>query len=69
MYALTHLTALPAPSSRVFPWVLDVFDVSAYHFYKLIEIAIKAEPSFARGIIKHLNWVSGQLSCTRLDRM
>ena len=48
----------PSLSSRVFPWVLEVFDISAYHFYKLIEVAIKVEPHFSRGIIKHLNWVS-----------
>lgn len=43
---------------RSFPWVLDVFGISGYHFYKLIEVAIKLERDFPRGIIKHLNRVS-----------
>ncbi len=37
--------------------MLEVFGISAYHFYKLIEVAIKLESSFPRGIIKHLNRV------------
>lgn len=45
-------------SVRTFPWVLKVFGISAYHFYKLIEVAIKLERDFPRGIIKHLNRVS-----------
>ena len=43
---------------RVFPWVLGVFEVSAYHFYKVIEVAIKVETNLPRSIIKHLNRVS-----------
>ncbi|CAI8028338.1 Retinoblastoma-like protein 1 [Geodia barretti] len=43
--------------SRVFPWVLGVFEVSAYHFYKVIEVAIKVETNLPRSIIKHLNRV------------
>ncbi len=43
---------------RVFPWVLDVFDVSAYHFYKLVEPVIRQERDFPRAIVKHLNRVS-----------
>ena len=42
---------------RVFPWVLEVFQVSAYHFYKLIEVVIKLEKDFPRGIIKHITRV------------
>ena len=38
--------------------MLTVFEVSAYHFYKLIEVAIKVEVNFPRSIIKHLNRVS-----------
>ena len=40
--------------------------ISAYHFYKLIEVAIKLERDFPRGIIKHLNRVSGRLAVGRL---
>lgn len=34
-----------------------MFGISAYHFYKLIEMAIKLEKDFPRGIVKHLNRV------------
>ena len=44
---------------RVFPWVLEAFEISAYHFYKLIEPAIKHEREFPRSIVKHLNQVGG----------
>ena len=36
--------------------MLKVFDISAYHFYKLIEVCIKLE-GFPRGIMKHLSRV------------
>ena len=42
---------------RAFPWVLEAFEISAYHFYKLIEPAIKHEREFPRSIVKHLNQV------------
>ncbi|XP_061103855.1 retinoblastoma-associated protein isoform X1 [Conger conger] len=37
-----------------FPWVLDVFQLVAYDFYKVIESFIKAESSLSRDMIKHL---------------
>ncbi|KAJ8405875.1 hypothetical protein AAFF_G00313120 [Aldrovandia affinis] len=37
-----------------FPWILDVFQLAAYDFYKVIESFIKAEPSLSRDMIKHL---------------
>uniref|UniRef100_A0A8C7ZQ55 Retinoblastoma 1 n=1 Tax=Oryzias sinensis TaxID=183150 RepID=A0A8C7ZQ55_9TELE len=37
-----------------FPWILDVFDLSAFDFYKVIESFIKAEPTLSKDIIKHL---------------
>ncbi|XP_018607871.1 retinoblastoma-associated protein [Scleropages formosus] len=37
-----------------FPWILDVFQLSAFDFYKVVESFIKAEPSLSRDIIKHL---------------
>ncbi|XP_067928982.1 retinoblastoma-like protein 1 [Watersipora subatra] len=42
-------------SQRTFPWVLAVFDLQPYHFYKVIELLIRAEENFSRDIIKHLN--------------
>lgn len=43
---------------RTFPWVLAVYDLQPYHFYKVIELAIRAEDGFSRDVIKHLNAVS-----------
>ncbi|XP_066556008.1 retinoblastoma-associated protein isoform X2 [Amia ocellicauda] len=37
-----------------FPWILDVFQLKAFDFYKVIESFIKAEPSLTREMIKHL---------------
>lgn len=37
-----------------FPWILNVFDLSAFDFYKVIESFIKADPTLSKNIIKHL---------------
>ncbi|XP_067896373.1 retinoblastoma-associated protein isoform X2 [Heterodontus francisci] len=37
-----------------FPWILRVFDIKAYEFYKVIESFIKAEPNLTREMIKHM---------------
>ncbi|XP_005106407.1 retinoblastoma-associated protein [Aplysia californica] len=37
-----------------FPWVLEIFDLQAYEFYKVIESFIKAEPLLPAVIVKHL---------------
>ncbi|NXY35984.1 RB protein, partial [Pomatorhinus ruficollis] len=37
-----------------FPWILNVFDLKAFDFYKVIESFIRAEPSLTREMIKHL---------------
>uniref|UniRef100_A0A8C5AIX0 Retinoblastoma 1 n=1 Tax=Gadus morhua TaxID=8049 RepID=A0A8C5AIX0_GADMO len=37
-----------------FPWILDVFELAAFDFYKVIESFIKAEPSLSKDIVKHL---------------
>uniref|UniRef100_A0A672JSI1 Retinoblastoma-associated protein n=1 Tax=Salarias fasciatus TaxID=181472 RepID=A0A672JSI1_SALFA len=37
-----------------FPWILDVFDLAAFDFYKVIESFIKADPTLSKNIIKHL---------------
>ena len=43
---------------RVFPWVLKVLDLPGIHFYKVIELMIRAEPALSRQIVHHLNTVS-----------
>uniref|UniRef100_A0A668AIB2 Retinoblastoma-associated protein n=1 Tax=Myripristis murdjan TaxID=586833 RepID=A0A668AIB2_9TELE len=37
-----------------FPWILDVFNLAAFDFYKVIESFIKAEPTLSKEIVKHL---------------
>ncbi|XP_038617485.1 retinoblastoma-associated protein [Tachyglossus aculeatus] len=37
-----------------FPWILNVLDLKAFDFYKVIESFIKAETSLTREMIKHL---------------
>uniref|UniRef100_A0A3B5MA38 Uncharacterized protein n=1 Tax=Xiphophorus couchianus TaxID=32473 RepID=A0A3B5MA38_9TELE len=37
-----------------FPWILNVLNLSAFDFYKVIESFIKAEPTLSKDIIKHL---------------
>ncbi|XP_054044804.1 retinoblastoma-associated protein isoform X3 [Rissa tridactyla] len=43
-----------AETDLSFPWILSVFDLKAFDFYKVIESFIKAEPSLTREMIKHL---------------
>ncbi|XP_036084480.1 retinoblastoma-associated protein isoform X1 [Rousettus aegyptiacus] len=37
-----------------FPWILNVFNLKAFDFYKVIESFIKAEANLTRDMIKHL---------------
>ncbi|KAM8976422.1 retinoblastoma-associated protein [Pelodytes ibericus] len=37
-----------------FPWILHIFELKAFDFYKVIESFIKFEPSLSRDVIKHL---------------
>uniref|UniRef100_A0A8D0AWY5 Retinoblastoma 1 n=1 Tax=Sander lucioperca TaxID=283035 RepID=A0A8D0AWY5_SANLU len=37
-----------------FPWILDVVNLAAFDFYKVIESFIKAEPTLSKDIVKHL---------------
>ncbi|KAJ8302946.1 hypothetical protein KUTeg_019342 [Tegillarca granosa] len=44
-------------SQRIFPWIVDIFDISPYHFYKVVEIIIRAEEGLSRDVVKHLNHI------------
>ncbi|XP_046356555.1 retinoblastoma-like protein 1 isoform X1 [Haliotis rufescens] len=44
-------------SQRTFPWIVDVFEMSSYHLYKVIEICIRAEEGLSRDVVKHLNHI------------
>lgn len=47
-------------SQRSFPWIVEIFNLSPYHFYKVIEIIIRTEEGFSRDVVKHLNHVSSK---------
>ncbi|KAL8603054.1 hypothetical protein ACOMHN_015619 [Nucella lapillus] len=44
-------------SQRVFPWIVDIFELAPYHFYKVVEIVIRAEEGLSRDVVKHLNHI------------
>ncbi|NWU93501.1 RB protein, partial [Upupa epops] len=50
-----------AETDLSFPWILNVFDLKAFDFYKVIESFIKAEPSLTRVMIKHLERCEHQI--------
>ncbi|XP_042287607.1 retinoblastoma-associated protein isoform X2 [Thunnus maccoyii] len=43
-----------AETDLCFPWILDVFNLAAFDFYKVIESFIKADHSMSKDIVKHL---------------
>ena len=47
--------------SRTFPWILKTFDLKDYHFYKVIEVIIRAEDWLAREVVKHLQTIEEQI--------
>ncbi|XP_069495641.1 retinoblastoma-like protein 2 isoform X3 [Ambystoma mexicanum] len=44
-----------------FPYIIEMFDVQAYHFYKVIEVVIRAEDGLCREVVKHLNKIEEQI--------
>ncbi|MEE6512107.1 hypothetical protein FKM82_019041 [Ascaphus truei] len=44
-----------------FPHVIDMFEVAPYHFYKVIEVFIRAEDGLGREVVKHLNHIEEQI--------
>ncbi|XP_075693649.1 retinoblastoma-like protein 2 isoform X2 [Rhinoderma darwinii] len=44
-----------------FPRIIVLFDLSPYHFYKVIELVIKAEDGLCREVVKHLNQIEEQI--------
>nr|KAG5707513.1 hypothetical protein BaRGS_012017 [Batillaria attramentaria] len=44
-------------SQRLFPWIVDMFDLAPYYFYKVVEIIIRAEEGLSRDVVKHLNHI------------
>ncbi|UYV63281.1 RBL1 [Cordylochernes scorpioides] len=48
-------------SQRKFPWILHILDLQPYHFYKVIELVIRAESSLTRDVVKHLNNIEEEI--------
>ncbi|VDI37744.1 retinoblastoma-like protein 1 [Mytilus galloprovincialis] len=44
-------------SQRKFPWIVEIFDICPYYFYRVVEIIIRAEDGLSRDVVKHLNHV------------
>ncbi|KAM4606841.1 retinoblastoma-like protein 2 [Discoglossus pictus] len=44
-----------------FPKIMDMFELAPYHFYKVIEVLIKAEDGLCREVVKHLNLIEEQV--------
>ncbi|XP_053457777.1 retinoblastoma-like protein 2 isoform X2 [Nycticebus coucang] len=44
-----------------FPFITEIFDVPLYHFYKVIEVFIRAEDGLCREVVKHLNRIEEQI--------
>lgn len=44
-------------SPKRFPWILDVFDLPGYSFFKVIEVVVRAEENLSRDVVKHLSQV------------
>ncbi|XP_078415590.1 retinoblastoma-associated protein isoform X1 [Cetorhinus maximus] len=51
---ITLTSDIQTETDLSFPWILRVFDIKAYEFYKVIESFIKAEPTLSREMIKHM---------------
>ncbi|XP_030313362.1 retinoblastoma-like protein 2 isoform X3 [Calypte anna] len=44
-----------------FPYITEIFDIPVYHFYKVIEVFIRAEDGLCREVVKHLNHIEEQI--------
>ncbi|XP_061688428.1 retinoblastoma-like protein 1 isoform X2 [Syngnathoides biaculeatus] len=52
-------------SQRTFPWIINVFKLPPFYFFKVIEVFIRAEEGLSRDMVKHLNLVEEQVLETR----
>ncbi|XP_038662651.1 retinoblastoma-like protein 2 [Scyliorhinus canicula] len=40
-----------------YSWIIEIYDLPPYHFYKVIEVLIRAEDGLFREVVKHLNHI------------
>ncbi|KAL3858951.1 hypothetical protein ACJMK2_009197 [Sinanodonta woodiana] len=58
LYFKTLESILVSEKARMmFPWIVEIFDLSPYHFYKVIEIVVREEEGLSRDVVKHLNHI------------
>uniref|UniRef100_A0A3P9H6F5 Retinoblastoma-like protein 1 n=1 Tax=Oryzias latipes TaxID=8090 RepID=A0A3P9H6F5_ORYLA len=48
-------------SQRTFPWIIDVFKLAPFYFFKVIEVFIRSEEGLSRDMVKHLNSIEEQV--------
>ncbi|XP_043944937.1 retinoblastoma-like protein 1 [Protopterus annectens] len=48
-------------SQRTFPWIIEVFKLMPFYFYKVIEVFIRSEEGLSRDMVKHLNGIEEQI--------
>uniref|UniRef100_A0A8C6UKB7 Retinoblastoma-like 1 (p107) n=1 Tax=Neogobius melanostomus TaxID=47308 RepID=A0A8C6UKB7_9GOBI len=48
-------------SPRIFPWIIDIFKLPPFYFFKVIEVFIRAEEGLSRDMVKHLNSIEEQV--------
>ncbi|KAK6294357.1 hypothetical protein J4Q44_G00351870 [Coregonus suidteri] len=44
-----------------FPLVIDIFSLAPYHFYKVIELVLRAEEGLLPGVVRHLTRIEEQI--------
>ncbi|XP_049634719.1 retinoblastoma-associated protein isoform X1 [Suncus etruscus] len=60
-YSRTMSQNLDSGTDLSFPWILNVLNLKAFDFYKVIESFIKAEANLTREMIKHLERCEHQI--------
>lgn len=48
-------------SPRTFPWIIHIFKLPPFYFFKVIEVFIRAEEGLSRDMVKHLNSIEEQV--------
>uniref|UniRef100_A0A7N6BFZ3 Retinoblastoma-like 1 (p107) n=1 Tax=Anabas testudineus TaxID=64144 RepID=A0A7N6BFZ3_ANATE len=48
-------------SQRTFPWIINVFKLTPFYFFKVIEVFIRSEEGLSRDMVKHLNLIEEQV--------
>uniref|UniRef100_H3CMM7 Retinoblastoma-like protein 1 n=1 Tax=Tetraodon nigroviridis TaxID=99883 RepID=H3CMM7_TETNG len=48
-------------SQRTFPWIINVFKLASFYFFKVIEVFIRSEEGLSRDMVKHLNQIEEQV--------